>query len=89
MRRASRKQINYIRVLASKLEPIEAERISRAALPDVRGRGINVFERVGGGQHWQKEEILDTLGSDDASKLLNALLDKVGRGGRRKNNRAR
>lgn len=88
-KRPSGKAIAYALKLRDQVGQAEASRISKATLEDpVSGRRINAFDTIPDPQRsWHKPLVLSSLDGDDVSKLINALLDKAGRKGRRRNNR--
>lgn len=87
-RKASRKQIDYIKTLEQQLPPGEAARISKATLKDPRGLGVNVFLPLAiQPRSFSRERIVDHISGSEATDLINAMLDRVGRKGRRRNNR--
>lgn len=88
-KRPSGPQVRYALTLRDQVGQPEASRISKATLEDpVSGRPIDAFAEVPDFQRpWHKPLVLTSLDGDDVSKLINALLDKAGRKGRRRNNR--
>lgn len=89
--KATGAQKEYARALAGQIGESEASRISRDVLQDpATGKGLDAFESVPDpARPWHQPQRLDSLHSDQVSKLINALLDKAGRAGRRRNNRGR
>lgn len=87
-KKANGNQLGYLKQLIEQVGREEAETIGIRVLEDpLTGHGIRIFDPVDCRYEWQRETRLDRLNSYQASILIDALLDVVGRGGRRKNNR--
>jgi hypothetical protein len=82
-RKASTKATAYAKALTQQVGETRARYIGRQVL------GCDILEQKApdANRLWHRVSKLDLMSADEATKLINALLDEAGRKGRRRNNR--